>query len=462
MKKNLKIKLFIIFLLFIPGFWGCIPETTKVVVGPKRDVISPTPLPLHKLDQKISYLNDILKGDSLNDKDKEIALNLLSAYKTIRSAPQDHYGNYDYQKIIHILFNNLSQLDQSFFLKKSFDDQQYPKVIDQFSLKRKKIFDDYLYDDYQGVINGCLELEASFGPNALSSETSLLLALSLSRKGFIEEAVSIGEKIVRELEGKPDLIRLRASIVEWQLDLENREKALQVYEKLMDNIDEREAIFKNVEKMVTDKKEKITPKREVSSDTTSIIEMNIEDPGPVGQLLKEVDELVKRQEFQKARLLLIRHRISLEEGPELETIDQALKTLKLVEESFQQKKETRTLNENESITQARKLIEEENFEDAIAKLEELSDDQDMATETKELKDLAIEKLINQKRNKAAKLFLMAKNMTDPKKKEELLVSSYNILQALIEKYPSSALIDKLNNHIKNVKKELIKLGVDLD
>jgi len=460
MKKTPKIKFIIIPLLFMPVFWGCIPETKKVIVGPKTDVITPTPLPLHTLDQKISYLSTVLEGDSLNDKDREIALNLLSAYKTIRSAPQDHSGNYDYQKIIHILFNNLSQLDQSFFLKESLDDQQYPKVINQFSLKRKKIFDDYVYGDYQGVINGCLELEASFGPNALSPETSLLLALSLARKGFIEEAVSIGEKIVRELEGKPDLISLRAGIVEWQLDLENGEKALQVYEKLMDNIDEKEAIFKNAEKAVTDKKEKVTVKRKVSSDMTSIIEMNIEDPGPLGQLLKEVDELVKRQEFQKARLLLIRHRISLEEGPELETIDQALKTLKLAEESFQQKKETETSNENESITLARKLIEEENFEDAIAKLEELSDDQDMAFETKELKDLAIEKLINQKRNKAAKLFLMAKNTNDPKKKEELLVSSYNMLQVLIEKYPSSTLIDKLNNHIKNVKKELIKLGVE--
>ena len=41
----------------------------------------------------------------------------------------------------------------------------------------------------------------------------------------------------------------------------DREKALQVYERLMDNIDEREALFKNVEKVVTDKKEKITSDR---------------------------------------------------------------------------------------------------------------------------------------------------------------------------------------------------------
>lgn len=453
MKKRLGVKLVIIPLLFVPFVFGCFPATKKVVVGPMTDITSPTsPLPLHMLDQKIAYLNSILEGSRLNDEDREIALSLLSAYKTIRSAPRDHPGNYDYQKIIHILFNNLSRLDEKYFLKQGFDDQQYPQVINQFSLKRKKILDDYIYGDYQGVINGCLELEASFGPNALTPETGLLFALSLARKGFIEEAVSIGEKIARELEEKPDLISLRAGIIEWQLDLGNREKAFQVYEKLMDNIGEREAIFKNVEKMATDKKEKVTVQREAPSD--------MQEPGSVGQLLKEVDGLVKRHKFQKAKLLLIRQRISLQEGPEMETVDRALETLELTEERFQQEKNNRAFSENETLKLARKLIEEENFEEAVAKLEELRDDRDMTSETKELKDLAVEKLINRKRNKAAKLFLMAKNTSDPAKKEELLVSSYKILQTLIEKYPSSNLINKLNDHIKNVKEELAKMGIE--
>ena len=144
----------------------------------------------------------------------------------------------------------------------------------------------------------------------------------------------------------------------------------------------------------------------------------------------------------------------------METIDQALETLEQAEERFQKEEDTMALTENTTLQMARKLIEEENFEEAIAKLDELRDDQGMTSETRELKDLAIEKLINRKRNKAAKLFLLAKNTGDRAKKEELLLSSYKILQALIEKYPSSNLINKLNNHIKNVKKELVKLGVD--
>ena len=44
-----------------------------------------------------------------------------------------------------------------------------------------------------------------------------------------------------ELEGRPDLIHLRADMVEWQLDMGNREKATEIYEKLVDNLDERAA-----------------------------------------------------------------------------------------------------------------------------------------------------------------------------------------------------------------------------
>ena len=104
------------------------------------------------------------------------------------------------------------------------------------------------------------------------------------------------------------------------------------------------------------------------------------------------------------------------------------------------------------------MIEEENFEEAITTLDELRDDQDMTSEMKELKGLATEELVNRDRNKAAKYFLMARKTTDPKKKEELLLASYDILKELIEQYPSSVLIKKLNYNIEIVKKELAKLG----
>ena len=145
---------------------------------------------------------------------------------------------------------------------------------------------------------------------------------------------------------------------------------------------------------------------------------------------------------------------------ELEIIDQALKTVDLAEERYLQEKSARLSYEKETLKLARKLIEEENFEEALTKLETLSDAQKMTPEMKELKRVATEKLIKRERNKAAKYFLMARKTPDTAKKEELLLSSYDILKILIKQYPSSPMIEKLNDNLRTVREELTKLGKD--
>jgi outer membrane protein assembly factor BamD (BamD/ComL family) len=70
--------------------------------------------------------------------------------------------------------------------------------------------------------------------------------------------------------------------------------------------------------------------------------------------------------------------------------------------------------------------------------------------------MAMEKIINRERNKAAKLFLDARNTKDPAKKEEMLNSSYNILKAVADKYPSSPLIPKVRDNMNQVTRELAK------
>jgi len=327
-------------------------------------------------------------------------------------------------------------------------------------LQRKKILDDYLNGDYQGVINDCLALEASFGPDSLSPEIGVVFAMSLAQKGLVKEALSIGEKIALELEGRPDLIHLRARILQWHLGLGNRDQALPVYEKLIDDLGEREGIFKKAEKEALLKKGKTVAQGDVLSDTPPIPEIDIQDSGPMDQVLKEVDRLVQRHEFRKAKFLLIKHKIRIGEGPEIETIDQAIQSVDLSEQRFHEEKKSKETQEKENIELAMKLIEEEKFEEAIFKLEDAKDGQEMPPETRELKDLAIEKLINRERNKAAKLFLMARNTNDPVKKKELLISSHTILKALVDRYPASPLIEKINNHTIKIKEELDKLKKD--
>jgi outer membrane protein assembly factor BamD (BamD/ComL family) len=105
-------------------------------------------------------------------------------------------------------------------------------------------------------------------------------------------------------------------------------------------------------------------------------------------------------------------------------------------------------------------MEEENYEEALNKLEELKDAQLVGSEYEALKEKIIEKLINHERNRAARLFLAAKEMKkDATKKKEYLETSYNILRDLIKKYPSSPLNKKLQSHISKVREALDKLGM---
>ncbi len=92
----------------------------------------------------------------------------------------------------------------------------------------------------------------------------------------------------------------------------------------------------------------------------------------------------------------------------------------------------------------------------LSSLDTLSEREE-SHEIKELREQAVESLINRERNRAAKLFLTARRTHDLEKKEEYLRSSYNILKELIEKYPSSPLISKVKSHLEKVEEELEKL-----
>ena len=113
--------------------------------------------------------------------------------------------------------------------------------------------------------------------------------------------------------------------------------------------------------------------------------------------------------------------------------------------------------EREVLETARALIDEEAYEKALTTLDALNEDSAFLTEKEEIKKIAVEKLINRERNRAAKIFLKAKKSDDPKEKEELLNTAYNILKVLVDKYSSSSLIYKVNNNMETVKEALEQL-----
>ena len=90
-------------------------------------------------------------------------------------------------------------------------------------------------------------------------------------------------------------------------------------------------------------------------------------------------------------------------------------------------------------------------------MEALGNTRELNVEAADLKNRAVESLINRERNRAAAIFLEAKKTKDPNKKKELFETSYKILKTLVEDYPQSPLKNKLTSHINIVQREIEKL-----
>jgi len=450
MIKRSAIKLIILSIL-IQYFAGCAnmngtPDPVAMPEPGKRLMLNDI------VDRKIELLEKWLAEEDLPESDRQTAGKLLADYKSVRDTVRGHMTDADYADIIETLLDSTDTYEKTYLLKKLpekiYDPDYLSRAINEFSFKKGIILNSYFAGDYRGVISQCVDLESTFGPDALTPEIGMLFAFSLARQGMNYEAVSIGERIIRELEGKPDLIHLRAGIIEWQLEMGNRDKALNVYQKLIDDIGETEAIFETArKKLIHVETEDTSGKKTLPEETDEADHMTI--------LFKEVDDLVRQRAYTDAKLLLIKNRLRIEAGPDAELIEQAFKSVELAEENYHHGP---SLQEDINRT-ARKLMEEEKFEEAVKMLEDLKNTQDFESEeTKAMKNRAVEELISSERDRAARIFLMAGKTDEPQKKKDLLMSSLNILKALVEQYPTSNLIYKLKDNIKTVEVELENLN----
>jgi len=170
--------------------------------------------------------------------------------------------------------------------------------------------------------------------------------------------------------------------------------------------------------------------------------------GKIGMLKEAIDE----GENVMKRLANIPSRDILQKS--LEEWKNTLKQAEISVKPKEEKKET-PVSLDLIISHAKRLIEQENYEQALSILNEVKESSEQIDE---LKNRAIEGIINRERNKAAKLFLLAKEEKDIQKKKEYLEDSYRILEALIVQYPESPLIKRVEENLKEVEKELNKIN----
>jgi tetratricopeptide (TPR) repeat protein len=457
--NSMRKKAFMLLVLIFASAFGCVPLWEKKVrVSPPRPGLErESVLPKDHLDRKIRLLKMRLDGELLTEEERKIALSLLETYSMLKDVPHPA-SDAEYRRIINTLVRDLDRLEEAFFPGKDGRRHCRQEAMALFSRKREKIRDAFLSGDHKGALRHCLELQDTLGADALTPEVGLVFALCLAEEGMEEEALAVGERIVGDLETGPDLTDLAIRMAELHLRLGRREKALRLYERITDRLDEREARARFLEARISGTSDERTVLTDIDEEKPD------EKPGeadaltPFDRLLREVDRLVGMHEYDRARLILLRHRLGMEEGEDTEIIDQALRSIDAAQERFRDQKVSKEVREKEALRTARKLIEDEDFEEAITRLEELEQSIEFGTESRVLRAQAIEKLVARERNRAAKLFLSAKGAADPENKEKYLTLSRDILKLLIEKYPSSSLNQKLKSNLLTVEKELAKLG----
>ena len=442
--------------------FACAPQVRRETRVPPPPEVQPLP-PLHLegIDKKIASLRDFLETKGLNEEETAVARSLLATYESIREVLRYPLFPDDYHRIIDLLYGNLRYLDEVHLKTMQ---RLRTQTAQAYFERRKTILSDYLSGKYLSVIEACAELEKELAPAGLTSEIALLCALSLGENGGYEDALRISEAIRPELEKEPGFTWLKLKSIEWKVALGKQDEALREYEELAARLREEEALLKSAERRVLPEPSKVTaaerPEREVAT-------LETEAPAPMTteEILKKADELVKSGDREKAEFLLYQHRLRLEDGPEAEAVDYALESLgdtattspPPAEPEGPSPAEPEGPTVAEVVKMASALIDGEKYEEALVKLNELKQKESLTPDGQKLEARAIEKIINRERNKAAEIFLRARNTADPEKKEELLKSSYNILKAVAEKYPDSPLNKRINDNMRAIENELKKI-----
>jgi len=432
---------------------GCASLTEKRAVLQPEAHVKPL-FPVELVDQKIDRLEQISKSEDLSESEKAVITQLLETYHLVKRAAFKPMTEEEYRTLSESLFQSLTLLDESSLSEKGDAPVARSDAIRLFLAKREKIFNAYRSGNSERVIRESMELKTMLGPEALTPEVALVVALALAQEGMEHEAIQLAEDIVSKLEGRPDLDLLLISIAKWHLNLGDRAKAQEIYEKLTNKLAKRRSLLTEVRENMTVTAQPIPGEGRAIEKEPSLSMEPLQPGSQLGKVLQRVDSLVEKHEYDQAKLLLIRCRLRYEEDPELAIIEKTLRNVERSERVHEKEQLSKEAYREEMIRIAKSLIEQEEYQEALEKLRELQQAQGMSSESEALRERAVEGVINRERNRAAKLFLAARKTKDPAKKEEYLRACYEILKPLVEQYPSSALNEKIKSHIQRVEEEL--------
>ena len=171
---------------------------------------------------------------------------------------------------------------------------------------------------------------------------------------------------------------------------------------------------------------------------------------PLPRILTMVEEKLQAHAFDQAKILLQQKRQDTALSPaERDTIDKALERVEKAKQASQGREE-------EALKQIRGLVEKERYDEALALLEDLKSEGIQDYQVTDLQQAATEGFISRERKRAAALFLRARTAGSSLEKKEYLRQSHDILQKLLDKFPSSPSRDKILQNLEMVDRELAK------
>jgi len=411
------------------------------------------------LDGRIQHLDRMATNGALPKQQRELAGRLAGSYRLIRTTSVLSRSEAGDSRIVQELLKSLHLLEEQCLTQKpatSFPETA-PLSLPQYLERRNAVLEAYLQDDFGKVVRLTRDLIADYGSEALTGKVGMAYVLSLARHDMVEEAISTAKKLEDCRDSQIDRILLKTRIAQWQLETGLREEAEAAYSDLSRSLQEWEQATADLRREIAEIPEKLPGKSKKMPQSVSSAPAR---HGTLSTVLSRVDELVEEERFDDAREALLSARRNASSIADALTIGRALADVDASEESYLKERIALIGKKKEALELTEKLIEQEKYDQAVATLDALEAEQGQAPEIEALRRQAVEKHIHQERNRAARLYLLARQNKDTDKKLEYLRSSRAILQSLLEKYPASSFNAKIQSNIEVIQNEIRKLGVE--
>jgi hypothetical protein len=406
---------YLIILILVITLGGCTPSarlSEKNFAMPSTPAAREPILTSEEIEDRIAFLNTLLSNADISSDDREIISILKTKYEAFKSTLTGSFTAQEEREAVKEIIAGLEASTQSFISRKKNPLEECRMVVRSLAESRKEIIDLYKSGDTKGVIARCTDLQTRFGVEAFTLELTAAFAFSLAEEGKTGEAISVAEGAVRRIKEDEKLFRIEDSLDKWRTEA---------------------AIIRSPGEGMAEKKR-------------------------LAEVLARTESLMKTGDFEEAKDYLAKSRNDFTEQTSLYEIDRGIGELDERKERFLEERIAAVSRRSEAMAEARDLIAREKPEEALAKLKALEvKDAQPDPETKALTREAIEELIAKERNRAARLFLQARNTDDPATKEQLLLLAYGTLRTLQERYPESPSIKKVTENMQAVEKELSNL-----